>query len=83
MTVAYNNRGNAYANKVDYDRAIADYNRAIEVDPKYALAYSNRAIAYANKKDNGRAIADYRKALEFDPNNTFASDGLKRLGLTR
>jgi tetratricopeptide (TPR) repeat protein len=30
---AYNNRGLAYFNKKDYDRAIADYNRAIEINP--------------------------------------------------
>jgi len=37
-------------------------------------------MAYENKKDTNRAIADYRKALALDPNNSFASDGLKRLG---
>ena len=27
-----------------------DYNRAIEINPKYALAYSNRAGVYVQKK---------------------------------
>ena len=77
---AYNNRGRVYAyNKKDYDRAITDYNRAIELDPKYVHAYNNRGSAYENKKDANRAIADYNKALALDPNNSFASDGLKRL----
>ena len=35
---AYNNRGNAYFAKKDYDHAIADYTEAIRLDPKYALA---------------------------------------------
>jgi tetratricopeptide (TPR) repeat protein len=36
------NRGNAYYRKRDYDRAIADYTKAIELDPNYANAYTNR-----------------------------------------
>jgi tetratricopeptide (TPR) repeat protein len=35
-TWAYNNRGVAYQAKGDNDRAIADYNQAIALDPKYA-----------------------------------------------
>jgi tetratricopeptide (TPR) repeat protein len=70
---AYYDRGIAYGNKKDYDRAITDFNKAIELDPKYAAAYVGRAAGYANKSDRDRAIADYRKSLELDPNNTFAS----------
>ena len=42
LAIAYNNRGNAYKANGDLDRAIADYNQAIALDPKYALAYNNR-----------------------------------------
>ena len=31
---AYNNRGNAWRDKKEYDKAIADYNEAIRLDPK-------------------------------------------------
>jgi tetratricopeptide (TPR) repeat protein len=33
MVMAYNNCGNAYHNKGDYDRAIADYEAVIRIDP--------------------------------------------------
>ena len=46
MLAAYINRGHAYINKGDYDRAIADYTEAIRLDPKYAIAYGNRGKAY-------------------------------------
>src|SRR5215831_16465378 len=35
--------GNAHLNNRDYDRAIADYDEAIELDPKYAIVYVYRA----------------------------------------
>ena len=34
------------AAKGEYDRAIADFNEAIRLDPKYAVAYNNRGEAY-------------------------------------
>src|SRR5258708_31589841 len=39
LAVAYIGRGTAYGDKGDYDRAIADFTKAIELDPKSAVAY--------------------------------------------
>jgi tetratricopeptide (TPR) repeat protein len=39
--------------------AIADYNQAIQLNPKYAKAFNNRGFAYNNKGEYDRAIADY------------------------
>jgi len=69
---AYNNRGLAWSNKGDTDRAIADFNRAIELDPKYVYAYNGRGLAWYNKGDTDRAIADYNRAIELDPKNAYA-----------
>jgi lipoprotein NlpI len=69
---AYNNRGSAYQAKGDNDRAIADYNQAIRLDPKYAIAYNGRGNAYRAKGDNDRAIADYDQAIRLDPKFAFA-----------
>lgn len=38
LALIFNNRGNAYSDKNDYDRAIADFSQAIRLDPKYALS---------------------------------------------
>jgi tetratricopeptide (TPR) repeat protein/uncharacterized membrane protein len=51
----------------DDDRAIADYSKAIELDPGYALAYQNRSRRYYNNNDYKRALADVNKAIELDP----------------
>lgn len=68
--VPYNDRGEAYRLKGQLDLAIADYNKAIAINPKFARAYSNRGIAYRFKGDFDQAISDYDKALEIEP--TFA-----------
>jgi tetratricopeptide (TPR) repeat protein len=75
-------RGNDYYRKGEYDRAIADYTKAIKLDPKHAFFYNNRGIAYGKKGDRKQAIADYRKALEIDPSYQRAKNNLKRLGVT-
>ncbi len=54
-------------NKGEYDRAIADYDKAIALKPKYADFYNNRGIAYDKKGEYDRAIADYDKAIALNP----------------
>src|SRR5262245_20809177 len=46
---AYRNRGVAHAQRSEYDQAIADFNKAIALDPNYATAYNDRAVAYTSK----------------------------------
>ncbi|MFL5091077.1 MAG: tetratricopeptide repeat protein, partial [Xanthobacteraceae bacterium] len=58
----YNNRGNAWRAKGDNDRAIADYNEAIRLDPKDPVFYRNRGMAYKATRGFDRALWDYSKA---------------------
>jgi tetratricopeptide (TPR) repeat protein len=64
---AYALRGLAYKHKKDYDRAIADYDESIRLDPKDAFAYYDRGNAYDDKKEYDRAISDYNEAIRLDP----------------
>jgi len=68
LAAAYTNRANAYNGKKEYDRAIADQNEAIRLNPNYALAYNNRAAYWNAKGDHDYAIADYSKAIRLNPN---------------
>ena len=46
----YIDRGIAYENKGEYDKAIADYTEAIRLDPKDAKAYCSRGWAYGKRR---------------------------------
>ena len=65
-------RGNAYGKKKEYDRAIADYNQALQLNPKYAKAFNNRGLAYYYKKEYDRAIAYFNQALLLNPKSAEA-----------
>jgi tetratricopeptide (TPR) repeat protein len=68
----YNNRGIARFQKHDFDGAIADFNRAIELAPEYAAAYTNRGDARRSKGDLDGAIADLDRAIKLDSKNAGA-----------
>ncbi|MGR3311514.1 MAG: tetratricopeptide repeat protein [Candidatus Brocadiales bacterium] len=55
-----------YYKKGEYDRAIGDYNKAIEINPKYAEAFNNRGNVYHSKGEYDRAILDYNEALKIN-----------------
>ena len=60
----YNNRGNAHDEKGDRGRAVADYDQAIRLDPKFTAAYYNRGMALRRKRgDLERAIASFDQAI--------------------
>ena len=60
---AYNDRGNSYLAKGDRKRAIADYTKAMQLDPTYKNAVSSRAVAYMlGRQEN--AIKDASMAIQ-------------------
>jgi tetratricopeptide (TPR) repeat protein len=64
---AYTNRGIAWTNKGEIDRAIADYSESIRINPKFSAPYHNRASLLKDKQQYDRAIADYDEAINLDP----------------
>ena len=64
---AYNNRAGAFMAKGDYDRALADYDMAVQLNPEVAAAWLNRGTLWLRKEDFDRAIADLTMAIRLDP----------------
>lgn len=72
LASAYYNRANGRLHQGDFDAAIADYGRALALDPRHVNAHVNRALARASQGDFDRAIADDSRALQLDPRNALA-----------
>ena len=68
LAIAFYNRGLAYENNGQYDRAIADYSDAIRLDPNDAEAFLYRGIDKERKGDMAGAEADIATAKRINPN---------------
>ena len=51
----------------DLDTALKYYQKAIQLDPFYALVYNDLGIIYEAKGDDKKAEENYLKAIEIDP----------------
>jgi tetratricopeptide (TPR) repeat protein len=82
---AFNNRGIAYRDKRDYDRAIQDLDEAIRLDPNNAFAFNNRCFARAIVNRFQGAVADCNESLRLRPGygNALESRGLAYLKLKK
>ena len=46
---------------------MADYNEAINLNPKLVDPYNNRGVAYERRREYARALADFDQAIALDP----------------
>ena len=67
LSLLYTNRGVEYEIMKEFDKAIADHDQAIKIDPKNPAPYNNRGNAYAGKQDWEHAIADFDVAIKLNP----------------
>jgi tetratricopeptide (TPR) repeat protein len=67
LAIAYNNRGIAYAAKADYDRAVADFESAIAIDPAFVKPLNNRGATRLKKGEYDAAIEDFDRAIGLQP----------------
>ncbi len=65
-------RGWRYGATGKFDRAIADYNRAIRLKRDYAHAFRDRGRAYERKGEYDKAIMDYNHTTRIEPKNVQA-----------
>ena len=55
-----------------YDRALHDFNKAVELDPQDATAYLNRGLTYYNQGSYTPAMKDFDQAIRLDPDDAEA-----------
>jgi tetratricopeptide (TPR) repeat protein len=72
----YISRGLDYYRKGQLNEAIAEYSKAIELNPRAAAAYNNRRLAYADQEQYDQALADWTRAIEL--NQRYATAYLNR-----
>jgi tetratricopeptide (TPR) repeat protein len=71
--MAYYNRGNAFMYLNDYQKAIEDFKKTIEINPYYAKVYYKLGLIYDGHFINyQQAIKNYSKAIELNPKYAIA-----------
>jgi tetratricopeptide (TPR) repeat protein len=65
---AYYNRGFERLDIGDYEGAVDDYTRALQIDGNQPTAYNNRGLAKFQIGDFAGAISDYTRSLELNDN---------------
>lgn len=75
----YGPRGRAYGLVSEFEKAIENLSKAIELAPDYTEMYLDRAVTYEKIGKINAAIEDYRKALKIDEQNQFAITRLAQL----
>jgi tetratricopeptide (TPR) repeat protein len=76
----HNNLGLAYYATANYDSALYEYNKAIQIEPKEFSYYNNRGMAEYNLNDFTNAMIDFKKTLEMQPG---FPDAWGNLGMTK
>lgn len=75
--VLYSNRSAAYASLKDFENALKDGEKTVEINPGWAKGYSRVAAAEFGLGSYAAAEKSYSKTLELDPSNKLAKEGLE------
>ena len=76
---AWNRRGNAYAALGDEDRALADYERAITLNPYQFGTLESCGEIWMTRSNYRKAAEYFRRALDLNPNLSEAAEALHSL----
>lgn len=75
--VLYSNRSAAYSSMGDYEKALVDAEKVVEMEKDWAKGYSRKGAALYGLKRWDDAIDAYSKGLELDPANAQLKQGLE------
>ena len=72
LATAFKNRGNAYDDKGDHIRAMADFGEALAINARDADACNSRGTTYTALGQYDRAMIDFDQAATLNPGSTLA-----------
>ncbi len=72
-------RGGTYLLMEYYEEALNDYNKAIELEPKFIMVIAYRGLTYRSMKRYENALKDFDQAIELNPKYAWA---IARRGMT-
>jgi tetratricopeptide (TPR) repeat protein len=75
---SYVSRGRAYLKKGRGDQAMADFEKAIGIEPEAPAAYGNLGLIYYDMRRYDLALANFSKAIELAGPDAHAVDYLRR-----
>jgi tetratricopeptide (TPR) repeat protein len=64
---SFNNRAVTYFERKQYEQALLDFNKTIQLRDDYTDAHYNRGVIYFSLKQYDKAIDDYSVAIQQDP----------------
>ena len=70
--LAYYGRGNYKQSVKDFQGALLDFNKAINLNPDFSLTYNNRGAIKLFLKDYNGALLDLNRSIVLDPNDKWA-----------
>ncbi|KAH0486277.1 MAG: hypothetical protein KVP17_004722 [Porospora cf. gigantea B] len=76
--VLWSNRSGAYASLGDYEKAEADAQKCVELNPKWCKGYSRLGLALIEQGKVMEAATAYKAGSEIDPNNAAIKEGINR-----
>ncbi|KAB2823542.1 MAG: tetratricopeptide repeat protein [Paludibacter sp.] len=71
MTYVSLAKSNPKTKSENYNNALLEFSKAIEISPKYAEAYSDRGVVYMQQKKYNKAEVDLKKAAELNPKDPY------------
>lgn len=67
LATAYKNRANALDDKGQYEQALEDYDRAVEINPQDAEAFNGRGTTFIAQDRYRLALDDFDRAIRINP----------------
>jgi tetratricopeptide (TPR) repeat protein len=75
----YGHRAQAYYSIKEYDKALADLNKSIELNSEYSEAYYYRGLCYKALGQADKAITDFQSASNYSDDDAMKKQAMDEI----